>query len=67
MAKNLCILCVFCLYLPYNSETLCFVRLEFCGQVMGLYPGDPGPPGADCAGTILELGERVRHLRTTRF
>eukprot|EP00434_Breviolum_minutum_P030487 symbB.v1.2.026959.t1/scaffold2733.1/size72009/2 len=33
-------------------------------NVMGLYPGDPGPPGADCAGTILELGERVRHLRT---
>lgn len=34
------------------------------GQVMGLYPGDPGPPGADCSGTVLELGERVRHLRT---
>eukprot|EP00435_Cladocopium_sp_Y103_P074523 s357_g49.t1 len=33
-------------------------------NVMGLYPGDPGPPGADCSGTVLELGERVRHLRT---
>ena len=32
-------------------------------QVMGLYPGDPGPPGADCAGTVLELSERVEHLR----
>jgi len=32
-------------------------------NVMGLYPGDPGPPGADCAGTVLEIGERVDHLR----
>jgi len=32
-------------------------------NVMGLYPGDPGPPGADCSGTVLELGERVNHLR----
>ncbi|CAE8625694.1 unnamed protein product [Polarella glacialis] len=30
---------------------------------MGLYPGDPGPPGADCAGTVLEVGERVEHIR----
>eukprot|EP00928_Gymnodinium_smaydae_P004000 TRINITY_DN11406_c0_g2_i2.p1 TRINITY_DN11406_c0_g2~~TRINITY_DN11406_c0_g2_i2.p1 ORF type:complete len:2568 (+),score=644.11 TRINITY_DN11406_c0_g2_i2:184-7887(+) len=32
-------------------------------NVMGLYPGDPGPPGADCAGTVLDLGEGVDHLR----
>ncbi|CAE8623413.1 unnamed protein product [Polarella glacialis] len=32
-------------------------------NVMGLYPGDPGPPGADCAGTVLEVGERVEHIR----
>jgi len=32
-------------------------------NVMGLYPGDPGMPGADCAGTVLELGDRVEHLR----
>ncbi|CAK9102638.1 unnamed protein product [Durusdinium trenchii] len=32
-------------------------------NVMGLYPGDPGPPGADCAGTVLDVGERVDHLR----
>jgi hypothetical protein len=32
-------------------------------NVMGLYPGDPGPPGADVAGTVLELGEGVSHLR----
>ncbi|CAE7898249.1 unnamed protein product [Symbiodinium microadriaticum] len=33
-------------------------------QVMALYPGDPGPPRADCSGTVLELGDRLRHLRT---
>eukprot|EP00933_Yihiella_yeosuensis_P033453 TRINITY_DN27154_c0_g1_i1.p1 TRINITY_DN27154_c0_g1~~TRINITY_DN27154_c0_g1_i1.p1 ORF type:complete len:1548 (+),score=394.66 TRINITY_DN27154_c0_g1_i1:542-4645(+) len=32
-------------------------------NVMGLYPGDPGPPGADCSGTVLECGERVEHIR----
>jgi len=32
-------------------------------NVMGLYPGDPGPPGADAAGTVLELGDRVNTLR----
>ena len=26
---------------------------------MGLYPGDPGPPGADCGATVLGLGENV--------
>ena len=30
---------------------------------MGLYPGDPGPPGADCGATVLGLGENVKHLR----
>ncbi len=28
-------------------------------NVMGLYPGDPGPLGAECAGEIVELGEGV--------
>eukprot|EP00889_Picochlorum_renovo_P002063 jgi/Picre1/29093/NNA_004486.t1 len=23
-------------------------------NVLGMYPGDPGPPGGDCAGTIIE-------------
>ncbi|CAE8655636.1 unnamed protein product [Polarella glacialis] len=32
-------------------------------NVMGLYPGDPGQPGADCSGTVLELGEKVEHIR----
>eukprot|EP00927_Polykrikos_kofoidii_P027406 TRINITY_DN24121_c0_g1_i1.p1 TRINITY_DN24121_c0_g1~~TRINITY_DN24121_c0_g1_i1.p1 ORF type:complete len:1726 (+),score=253.18 TRINITY_DN24121_c0_g1_i1:168-5180(+) len=32
-------------------------------NVMGVYPGDPGPPGADFAGTVLEVGEGVEHVR----
>ncbi|KAF8817748.1 putative type I fatty acid synthase, partial [Cardiosporidium cionae] len=24
-------------------------------NVMGLYPGDPGPPGGDCAGTVVSV------------
>ena len=32
-------------------------------NVMGLYPGDPGPPGADCGGTVIGLGDNVPHLR----
>lgn len=23
---------------------------------LGMYPGDPGPPGADCAGRVLAVG-----------
>lgn len=25
-------------------------------NVLGMYPGDPGPPGADCAGVIMAVG-----------
>ncbi|CAE7249833.1 ppsC, partial [Symbiodinium sp. CCMP2456] len=32
-------------------------------NVMGLYPGDPGPPGADCGGTVISLGDKIPHLR----
>ena len=28
-------------------------------NVMGLYPGDPGPLGAECAGEIVAVGEEV--------
>eukprot|EP00918_Siedleckia_nematoides_P020146 GHVU01042939.1.p1 GENE.GHVU01042939.1~~GHVU01042939.1.p1 ORF type:complete len:2046 (+),score=318.55 GHVU01042939.1:72-6140(+) len=31
-------------------------------NVMGLYPGDPGPPGGDCAGTVVSVGSEVKHL-----
>eukprot|EP00923_Selenidium_pygospionis_P045810 GHVN01079079.1.p1 GENE.GHVN01079079.1~~GHVN01079079.1.p1 ORF type:complete len:3270 (-),score=711.43 GHVN01079079.1:66-9350(-) len=32
-------------------------------NVMGLYPGDPGPPGADCAGTVVAVGDKVTSLK----
>ncbi|OII70882.1 type I fatty acid synthase [Cryptosporidium andersoni] len=30
---------------------------------MGLYPGDPGPPGGDCSGIVVAVGESVSHLQ----
>lgn len=30
-------------------------------NVLGLYPGDPGAPGGDCAGTVTAVGRSVRH------
>ncbi|OEH78593.1 pksn polyketide synthase for alternapyrone biosynthesis related protein [Cyclospora cayetanensis] len=32
-------------------------------NVMGLYPGDPGPPGSDCAGIVVATGPDVRRLK----
>jgi acyl transferase domain-containing protein/acyl carrier protein len=31
-------------------------------NVMGLYPGDPGPLGAECAGEIVAVGEGSSHF-----
>lgn len=31
-------------------------------NVLGMYPGDPGPPGADCAGVVVARGSAVRQL-----
>ena len=31
-------------------------------NVLGEYPGDPGPPGGDCAGTVAGVGAGVKHL-----
>jgi acyl transferase domain-containing protein/NADPH:quinone reductase-like Zn-dependent oxidoreductase/acyl carrier protein len=31
-------------------------------NVMGLYRGDPGPLGAECAGEIVAVGEGISHL-----
>ena len=28
-------------------------------NVLGMYPGDPGPPGADCAGVVIAIGKGV--------
>ena len=25
-------------------------------NILGMYPGDPGPPGGDCAGVVAEIG-----------
>eukprot|EP00923_Selenidium_pygospionis_P038108 GHVN01066603.1.p1 GENE.GHVN01066603.1~~GHVN01066603.1.p1 ORF type:complete len:1995 (+),score=378.33 GHVN01066603.1:625-5985(+) len=48
----------------------CQIRVRSIGlnfrdvlNVMGLYPGDPGPPGGDCAGTVVAVGEGVEHLK----
>ena len=32
-------------------------------NVLGMYPGDPGPPGADCAGVVTAIGAGVTHLQ----
>lgn len=48
----------------------CEIRIRAVGlnfrdvlNVMGLYPGDPGPPGGDFAGTVVALGAGVKHLK----
>ena len=32
-------------------------------NVLGMYPGDPGPPGADCAGVVKATGPGVTDLQ----
>jgi hypothetical protein len=32
-------------------------------NVLGMYPGDPGPPGGDCAGVVVGVGPGVTHLQ----
>ena len=32
-------------------------------NVLGMYPGDPGAPGADCAGVVVQVGQAVHHLQ----
>jgi NADPH:quinone reductase-like Zn-dependent oxidoreductase/acyl carrier protein len=32
-------------------------------NVLGMYPGDPGPPGSDCSGIVTAVGKGVTHLR----
>ena len=32
-------------------------------NVLGMYPGDPGPPGADCAGVVTAIGAGVANLQ----
>ena len=32
-------------------------------NVLGMYPGDPGPPGLECAGVVLAVGEGVSEFK----
>ncbi|CDJ59125.1 hypothetical protein EMWEY_00055660, partial [Eimeria maxima] len=48
----------------------CRIRVRAVGlnfrdvlNVMGLYPGDPGQPGADCAGTVVAVGPNASGIK----
>ena len=32
-------------------------------NVLGMYPGDPGPPGGDCAGVVIQTGAGVTNMK----
>ena len=32
-------------------------------NVLGMYPGDPGPPGGDCSGVVVSCGQGVESLQ----
>ena len=60
--------------LPYTPRKLAPGSVEVSVQavglnfrdvlnVLGMYPGDPGPPGADCAGVVTATGAGVTNLR----
>jgi len=44
---------------PSHHVTCCRDVLN----VLGMYPGDPGPPGSDCAGVIMHAGSAVQGLQ----
>ena len=49
------------LQLPLPAAICCCRRDVL--NVLGMYPGDPGPPGSDCAGVVLRVGNGVQHLQ----
>ena len=60
--------------LPYAPRKLAAGMVELAVQaiglnfrdvlnVLGMYPGDPGPPGADCAGRVTAVGAGVANLQ----
>ena len=60
--------------LPYAPRKLASGLVEISVQavgvnfrdvlnVLGMYPGDPGPPGADCAGVVTAIGQGVTNLQ----
>ena len=36
-------------------------------NVLGMYPGDPGPPGADYAGIVMQAGNGVMHVQQGKW
>lgn len=36
-------------------------------NVLGMYPGDPGHPGSDCAGVVMSVGKNVAQLKPGTF
>ena len=36
-------------------------------NVLGMYPGDPGPPGADCAGVVMAVGAKTANHMSPGF
>ena len=56
------------------SSTMMRVRVSAVGinfrdvlNVLGMYPGDPGPPGGDCAGTVARACARTAALGESVF
>ena len=45
----------------------CFLVCRDVLNVLGMYPGDPGPPGSDCAGVVLRTGKGVTHLKPGEY
>ena len=46
--------------------SVCAVGLNFRDvlNVLGMYPGDPGPPGGDCAGIVTAVGDGEPYVWT---
>ena len=46
-----------------SSSPISFQSCRDLLNVLGMYPGDPGPPGADSSGVVVAAGPDVSHLR----
>ena len=49
-----------------DSRSRPLICLPICRDVLnvlGMYPGDPGHPGSDCAGVVMRAGSAATHLR----
>ena len=36
-------------------------------NILGMYPGDPGPPGGDCSGIVAEVGPGNTQLKMNKL